>query len=120
LAAVNAAIDEHPARVRAPVLGDPPVVGRLAAGLLDARVQPEIGDQLLGGAEPPELTDGRDQRERDRRVDAGDRHQPADLGALERDPAELRVDDPQLLGVEVELPQQRLDRVMLVGRQMLI
>jgi len=35
-------LDEHPAGVRTALLGDPPVTGRLPAGLLDPRVQPEI------------------------------------------------------------------------------
>jgi hypothetical protein len=50
-------LDEHPARVRSPVLGDPPVCRRLATGLLDPRVQAQIGDELLRAAEPTEVTD---------------------------------------------------------------
>jgi hypothetical protein len=34
--------DEHPARVRATVLGDPAVGGGLAAGLLHARIEAEV------------------------------------------------------------------------------
>jgi hypothetical protein len=96
------------------------MAGGLGAGLLHARVQTEIGHQPLRAAEPPEVTNSGDQRQRDGRVDAGDRHQPQDLLALERDPAQGGVDDPQLLGVEVDLSQQRLDRELLVGRQVLI
>ena len=67
-----------------------------------------------------EVADRRDDRQRDRGVDARDRHQPLDLLALERDPAERGVDDPQLLAVEVELAQQRLDRELLIGRERLV
>jgi len=36
---------------------DAPVRGGLAAGLLDARVQPEVADELLGRGEPGEVAD---------------------------------------------------------------
>jgi hypothetical protein len=67
-----------------------------------------------------EVADRGDDRQRDGRVDAGDRHQPLDLGAGQRDAAELGVDDPQLLAVEVQLAQQRRDRLALVDRQGLL
>jgi hypothetical protein len=70
------------------------VRGGTAAGLFNARVQPEIGDELLGAPEPTEVTDRCRQRQRDRRIDARDRHQPLDFWALESDPAECGVDDP--------------------------
>ena len=84
-------LDQHPSRVRSSVLRDPPVRCGLAARLSHARVQAEIGDELLGRSEPVEDSDCCDERERDGRVDARDRHQPLDLGALERAPAKLRV-----------------------------
>jgi hypothetical protein len=59
----------------------------------------------------------RDQRQRDGRFDAWDRHQPPNLWALERDPAQRSVDDPPLLAVEVELAHQGLHGVVLVGWQ---
>ena len=104
----------------AALLGDLAVTGGLSAGLLDARVQTEIGHQPLGRREPPEVTDRRDQRQRDGCVDAGDGDQPQDLFALQRDPSQSGVDDPQLLGVKVDLTQQRVDRELLIGRQVLI
>jgi hypothetical protein len=45
--------------------------------------------------------------------------QPADLLMLQTDPAEFGVDDPKLLAVEVELAQQRPDRLELVLGQVL-
>ena len=45
-------------------------------GLADARVQPEIADQLAGAREATDVADRRDQRARRDRADAGDRHQP--------------------------------------------
>jgi hypothetical protein len=49
----------------------------------------------------------------------GDGQQPADLGAFQGGPAELGVDDPQLLAVEVELAQQRLHGLVLVWGEVL-
>ena len=112
-------LDQHPASVRASLLGDPPMRRGLTAGLLDPRVQTEIRHELLGLAEAAEVPDRGDDRQRDRRVNARDRHQPLHLAAAQRDPAELGVDDPQLLRVEVELAQQRSDGELLIGRQRL-
>ena len=112
--------DEHPARVRTALLGDPSVRRGLAAGLAHPRVEPEIGDQLLGSAEAREVADRRCECERDGRVDAGDRHQPLDVLAFECDPAQGGVDDSQLLGLEVKLAQQRLDRLPLIPGEVLL
>ena len=112
-------LDEHPAGVRSTVLRDPPVRSGFATGLLHTRVQAEIGDQLLRAAEPPEVPDRRHKRQTDRRVDPRDRHQPQDLLAVQCDPPEGGIDDPQLLPVEVQLAQQSRDGVVLIGRQRL-
>ncbi len=113
-------LDEHPARVRATLFGDPPVRRGLSAGLAHPGVEPEVADELLGRAEATEVADRGDDRERDGRVDTGDRHQPLDLSAGQRDAAELGVDDPQLLAVEVKLAQQRLHCLALIRRQRLL
>jgi hypothetical protein len=84
------------------------------------RVQTEVADQLLRAAKATEVTDGGDDRQRHGRVDAGDRHQPLDVVASQRDTAELGIDDPQLLAVEVQLAQQRRDGLALIGRQRLL
>jgi transposase-like protein len=49
--------DQHAAGVRRAGLGDPAVAGGLAAGLAHPRVEPEIADQVLRGAEPGEVAD---------------------------------------------------------------
>jgi len=102
------------------VLGDPAVRRGRTAGLADPGVQTEIGDQLLGATKAPEVADCCDERECDGRVDARDRHQSLDLVALERDASQRGVDDPQLLPLEVELAQQRLDRLALITRKILL
>ena len=60
-------LDEHPARVRAALLGDPSVRRGLVAGLLDARVQAEVADELVRRAEAGEVADGGGDRHRDGR-----------------------------------------------------
>ncbi len=66
------------------------------------------------------VADGRHDRQRHGGIDTGDSHQPLDLHPVERDPPERSVDDPQLLAVEVELAQQRLDGELLIGWQRLV
>jgi hypothetical protein len=95
------------------------MLGGVAAGLPDPRVETEIADQPLGGGEPTEVADRGDDRQRHGGVHARDGHEPADLGAFQADPAELSVDDAQFLAVEVELAQQRPDRLLLVSREVL-
>jgi hypothetical protein len=65
-----------------------PVVRRTGA----PAVEPEIADQLLPRAETCEVADRGDDRERDGRVDARDRHQPLYLLAAQSDARELAVD----------------------------
>jgi hypothetical protein len=93
--------------VRPAGIGDPPVAGRLPAGLADPRVEPEVGHQPFGSAEPGEVTDRRHDRQRDRGVHAGDGHQPQHFRPGEGGLAQVLVDQGQLLSVEVELAQQR-------------
>jgi hypothetical protein len=76
------------------LLGDATVLGGLTAGHAHPRVQPLIADQPLRRGEATEVTDRGDDRQRRGGVHARDGQQPPDLGALERDPAELGVDDP--------------------------
>jgi hypothetical protein len=60
--------------VRTTLLGDPSMRRGLSARLADPRVQPEIADQPVWGGEPREVSDRRDDRQRDGRVDTA---QPA-------------------------------------------
>ena len=106
--------------MRATLLGDPSMRRGLVAGLLDARVQAEVADELVRRAEAGEVADGGGDRDRDRDVDAGDRHQSPGRLAAQRDARELGVDQPQLLAVEVQLAQQRPDGPALVGGQLLL
>jgi hypothetical protein len=98
-----------------PGLGDPAVAGRLSAGPTHPRVEPEVADQLLRRAEPREVTDRGDDRQRDGRIHARDTHQPAHVVAAERYLPEVPVDQAKLIGVEVELTQQRRSRRLFIG-----
>jgi hypothetical protein len=113
-------LHEHPTRVRATLLGDPPMRGGLISGLADSWVQAQIADQLPRTAEPPEVADRRHDRQRDSRIDAGNRHQALHVVTGQGYLAELRVDDLKFLAVKVELAQQRLDRLALIRRQLLL
>lgn len=84
--------------------------------MADARVEAEVADELVRGGEAAEVADGGADRERDGRIDASDRHQPLHLLACKRDASEISVDQQQLLGVEVELTQKRLDGATLIER----
>jgi hypothetical protein len=101
------------------LLGDPAVLGGLTAGLPHPRVEAEVADQPLRRAEPTEVADRGHDRQRHGGVHPWDRQQPAHLGVLEGDPAELGVDDAQLRPVKVELAQQRPDGLLLVWGQVL-
>ena len=51
------------------------MIGWPRSGLPDARVQPEIADQLLGFGKALDIADRGDQRERHDHINAGDGHQ---------------------------------------------
>jgi hypothetical protein len=57
-------LDQRPARRRGALLGDPPALGRRAAGLIDARVKPEVADQPACRAEAADVSDRRQERRR--------------------------------------------------------
>lgn len=79
-----------------------------------------IGGGPVRGAEPGEVPDRSHDRESHGRIDAGHGHQPQHLRAVQRGLPELDVDQAQLLGVEVELAQQRRRRGELIGGQLLL
>jgi hypothetical protein len=87
-------LDQHPAGVGRTGFGDPAVTGRRPAGLAHPGVEPEVGHQLLRGAEPGEVPDRGHDRQRHGRVDPGHRHQPQHLRPIERDLPEIGVDQP--------------------------
>jgi hypothetical protein len=54
------------------------------AGLADSRVEPEVRGQLAPVGEAANVADGREEGRGDDDVDAGDAHQPLDLGPGQR------------------------------------
>lgn len=100
-------------------LADPAVNGGRVPGLAYPRVQPDIGDQLVGVVEPGEVTHRSHDRDPGDRVDPGDRHQPSDRWIKERFTSQFLVHDREFVGVEVELAQQRRHRRFLVSGQLL-
>jgi hypothetical protein len=84
------------------------------AGLADARVEPEIPDQLARAREAVGVADDGDQRERRHGADAWDRHQPAHLGPSERFACELSLGELDLQRERVMEPQVAVDLLTLV------
>ena len=82
--------------------------------------QREVADELLGRVEAREVTERCDDRQREGRVDARDRHQPLDVRTGQRDTCELGVDDPQLVAVKVQLASRRRAGLSLIGRELLL
>jgi hypothetical protein len=68
-------------------------------------VEAEVGDEPVGAVEAAEVADGGEDGDRDGDVYPGQGHQPR---------RDVAVDLGELLAVEVELPQQRLDAAPLV------
>src|SRR5689334_8169842 len=66
-------LDQHAARMRAALFGNPSVSWATLARLVHARVQPEIGDQLVGRGEAVDRADRGQYAEGDHHVDSGDR-----------------------------------------------
>src|SRR5215217_8429547 len=78
-----ARLDQRVAGPHRALLRDPPVGRRAAARLVNARVEPEVADQLAWALEPTDLADRGEEGRGADRVDARNGHQPPDLGALE-------------------------------------
>ena len=104
--------DQHGPGMGAALLGDPPVPRPAVAGLMHARVQAEIGDQLVGAGEALDRADRRHQADRDHHVDARNGHEPLDVRVGERVARELALDDPQVVGEPVVLAQMPLHRIL--------
>ena len=93
--------------------------GPALAGLVDARVQAEIGDQTIRSGEPLDGTDRGDEPDRDHHVDARDRHQPLDVRVAQSITRQLALNNAQVLAEPVVLTQVPGDCVALVGRERL-
>jgi hypothetical protein len=79
-------------------------------GLSHPRVQPKVGHQLAGAVEPADVADRRQDSGGDREIDAGDRHQPFDVGILEGGLGDLAIEDGEVLGKPVEFAHMPIDR----------
>jgi hypothetical protein len=110
---VPGGLDEQVAHLARALFRDPPVPGRLGAGLAHARVEADVADQMRGGREATDLADRTDQRRRGHEVDAGKRHQPLHLLGGECELGKRPIDHGDLGGQEVDLAQARLDRLAL-------
>ena len=96
------------------------MVGRPGAGLTDPRVEAEICGQLAPVGEAADVADGGHEGRRDDHVDAGDGHQPLDLGPAQRLGGDQLIDLRDLRVEEVDLAQAGVDGLALADRQLLI
>ena len=96
------------------------MVGGPGARLTDPWVQAEIGGQLAPIAEAADVADGGHEGRRDDDVDAGDGHQPLDLGPAERLGGDELIDRGDLGVEKVDLAQASVDRLALADRQLLL
>jgi hypothetical protein len=93
------------------------VPGPPLAGLAHARVQAEIGDQLVGAGEALDGADRGQQPDRDHHVDARHRHEPFHVGVGQRVAGEFALHRTQVLAEAVVLAQVPRHRLCLIRRQ---
>lgn len=111
-------LDQYGAGVSAADLGDAEAARRwLVAGLPDSRIETEVADELLGSWETLDVTDGRQKRQSDREVDAGDRHQATDVVSPGGNFSAGPIRGGELLGQEVEEAQARAEQLPFVVRE---
>ena len=74
---------------------------------------------MVGGLEPREVPDRGDHRHRNRDVDPRHGHQPSSRPIVQCLDSEIMVDLGELVAMEVQLAQQRLDATLLIRWQIL-
>jgi hypothetical protein len=94
------------------------VRGGLIAGLADARIEPEVADELVGVREAADVADRGQERCRDDQVEDRDGHRPADLRPLHGLQRDEPVDLGDLAVEERDLAQPGVDGLALLGRQL--
>src|SRR5215211_2281405 len=108
---------EHVARGRRALLGDVAVTRRGLAGLANAGVEPDVGDELSRRLEALDVADrGSEGRRRDE-VHPRHAHQPADLRGFERRSRQHPLCLCDFAIEEVDLAQAAGDRLALIGWQ---
>jgi hypothetical protein len=88
--------------------------------LPDARVQPEIADQLLGTGKTLDIANRSLQRKRHHHINARNGHQALDTLVGERRSGEIAFDHFEIVAKPVELAQVTLHRQALVAGQDLL
>jgi hypothetical protein len=98
-------LDQHPAGVGAAGLTDPAVHGHAVAGLTNPRVQPQVGDQLVGVVEAGEVPDRGNDADPGDRIHTRNRHQPSHDRITQGVDGQLPINQGQLAAHEVQLTQ---------------
>jgi hypothetical protein len=107
--------DQHASGVIAALLGNTAMLRRPVTGLVDARVQTEIGDKLIRSVEPDNRTNGCRQAERDDHVDPRDRHEPLNIRVGQSGLCELPFDCSEIFTQPIVLAQMPLHGITFVG-----
>ena len=87
---------------------------------MDARVQPEIADQLLRVGKAVDGTDRRHDADRNDHVDPWDRYQPLRVLVRQNVPCQVSLDYAEIVSEPVIFPHVALDRKTLIRRHGLL
>jgi len=81
---------------------------------VNARVQPEVADQLLRAGKTLDVTDRRHDADGHHHVDPRDRHEPLRMLVRQGAPRQVPLDHAQIFSEPIVFPRVSLDRVALV------
>ena len=112
-------LDQQPACMGSPMLADPAVLRQSKPRLSNARIEPEVTDQLLRLLEAGNIADRRNDAARHDRIDACNRQQPLHAGIIHRVFGDVGIQTGEILGEPVDLPHMATDRPPLVLGQFL-
>jgi hypothetical protein len=99
----------------APSFQDAPCARRRATRLAHPGIETQVADELACRGEALDVADHRDQGGGADQVDAGDRHQPADLRRVQGVAGDGLLEVGYLAAEEVEHAQAALHRLALIG-----
>lgn len=94
--------------------------GQTIPGLTQARVQPDVTDQLPGAVEPVDSADGGHHPHRNRDIHPGNRQQALDFGIVEGILGDLTIQGREILAEAIQFSQVPFDRTLLIFRDWLL
>ena len=112
-------LNQHRARMAAPGLTDPAMMGRTKPRLAHPRVQPEVAHQFLRRAEPIDAANRRHQPGCHRQINSGDGQQPLGRLIFQSVLGDVAVEDGKVLSKPVQLADMARDGEAFVFRHWL-